>query len=83
MVKKEGQMSEVRSRTINLYVASKLLPLGFYFLLLSCAGKSFSQEITAKASTDKTQYQVGDYINYTIVVNCGKDSKIYSASVCH
>jgi len=38
---------------------------------------SFSQELTARASTDKSEYLVGDYINYTIAINCDKGSKIY------
>jgi hypothetical protein len=46
-------------------------------LVVVLFSKSFSQEITAKASTDKSQYLVGDYINYTIDINCDKSFKIY------
>lgn len=48
-----------------------------FFLVLILFSQSFSQEITAKASTDKSEYLVGDYINYTINVGCDKGSKIY------
>ncbi len=38
---------------------------------------SFAQNITAKASTDKSDYQVGDYIHYTIRVDYSKGMKVY------
>ena len=44
----------------------------FFFSL-----NSFAQNITAKASTDKSNYQVGDYINYTIQVDYAKGMKVY------
>ncbi len=37
----------------------------------------FAQNISVKASTDKTDYQVGDYINYTIQVDYSKGMKVY------
>jgi hypothetical protein len=48
-----------------------------FLLVLILYSQSFSQEITAKASTDKSEYLVGDYINYTISVNCSEGFKIY------
>jgi hypothetical protein len=70
MVRKRGQRSGVRSRILFLSLFTS-------FLLLSGGGACFSQAITARASTDKTQYLIGDYINYTITVDCPKGSKIY------
>ncbi len=51
------------------------------FLFLFCAGNSFSQEITARASTDKTQYLVGDYVEYTISIEYDKGTKIFPPDI--
>ncbi len=37
----------------------------------------FAQNISAKASTDKSDYLVGDYINYTIQVDYDKGLKVF------
>ncbi|HUI31385.1 MAG TPA: hypothetical protein VLX91_14335 [Candidatus Acidoferrales bacterium] len=85
MVGSRGRRSKFRNEMYGTRVQVKSEVL-FRLLLASCfmplfgASTSLSQEITAKASTDKTQYLVGDYINYTIVVSCGKDFKIYPPS---
>ena len=52
------------------------------FFILSVLFASFSlqlfaQNISAKASTDKSDYLVGDYINYTIQVNYDKGLKVF------
>ncbi len=65
----------VRSRSRKPGYVSKLLLVAVFQLAVSSS--VFSQDISAKASTDKSEYLVGDYINYTISVNCGKDLKIY------
>ncbi|HEX2866853.1 MAG TPA: BatD family protein [Ignavibacteriales bacterium] len=36
-----------------------------------------AQEITARAGVDRQQYEVGDYINYSISVNTAKDVKVF------
>jgi hypothetical protein len=63
-------MVKIRSQNLILAFASCIL-------LLSSINISSAQEITARASTDKVRYQVGDYINYTITVHCDKGFKIY------
>ena len=45
-----------------------------FILLLSTF--SYSQQITARASTDSANYEVGDYINYTITVTYDKNITI-------
>ena len=60
----------VRSRSRKPGYVSKLLLVAVFQLALSLS--VFSQDISAKASTDKSDYLVGDYINYTIQVHCGK-----------
>ncbi len=47
------------------------------FVALFLSLNSFAQDISVKASTDKIDYQVGDYINYTIQVNYNKGMKVY------
>lgn len=51
-------------------MVKKFLVLIFIFLLSSY---SYAQQITARAYTDSVNYQVGDYINYTIFVSYDKD----------
>lgn len=62
---------EIRGRRILSFSTTA------FFLVLILFSQSFSQEITAKASTDKSEYLVGDYINYTINVSCSEGFKIY------
>ena len=81
MVKNGGRRPETESRGHAARDSSASVPpcillLAYCFLFLLGAGNSFSQEITARASTDKTQYLVGDYIKYTINIDCDKGSKI-------
>ncbi len=59
-----------QSRSAALYLASCISLLFF-------AGAVSGQQIIVRASTDKIQYRVGDYISYTITVDCDKGSKIY------
>jgi hypothetical protein len=54
-------------------MVKKFLVLMFFLLLSSL---SYSQQISAKAYTDSAKYKVGDYINYTIVVNYDKNITI-------
>jgi len=51
----------------------------FYIVLIILFSSliSYAQNISVKASTDKTDYQVGDYINYKIEVNYTKGMKVY------
>jgi hypothetical protein len=42
---------------------------------------AFAQNISVKASTDKTEYLVGDYIYYTIKVDYDKGLKIYPPEI--
>jgi hypothetical protein len=78
----KDQKIEVRSQRLEIEDSHKsglafiLLP-ALLFLFLLGVGTSFSQEIAAKASTDKSEYLVGDYINYTISISCVKGMKIY------
>jgi len=51
-------------------MVKKFLVLIFIFLLSSF---SYSQQISAKASVDSANYEVGDYINYTILVTYDKN----------
>ncbi len=39
--------------------------------------QSFAQDVTVNASTDKSSYLVGDYIDYTIEINYNKGTKVY------
>ncbi|MCL4538504.1 MAG: hypothetical protein M1469_00970 [Bacteroidetes bacterium] len=46
-------------------------------LVSALVSTAFSQWITAKAFTDKTEYQVGDYIHYSIQVDCNKGTAVH------
>jgi hypothetical protein len=54
------------------------LILGLIFILTLNA---FAQNISVKASTDKTDYLVGDYIYYTIQVDHNKELKVYPPDI--
>ncbi len=78
----KDQTLEVRSQRLEIedFHESELsfvLLLALLFLFLPGVKTSFSQEISAKASTDKSEYLVGDYIYYTISVSCARGMKIY------
>jgi hypothetical protein len=73
----EIKREENNVRNSRVAKARLTLVLASCFSFLCCARTSFSQEVTAKASADKPQYLVGDYINYTISVYCPKGFKIY------
>lgn len=49
----------------------------FVIFILFLSPAAFSQEITAKAATDKSEYLVGDYIDYTIQINYDKGLKVH------
>ena len=44
-----------------------------FCLFIIIAGNSFSQEITATASTDTSDYLIGDQIQYSLVINMNND----------
>lgn len=44
-----------------------------FCLFIILAGNSFSQEITATASTDTSDYLIGDQIQYSLVINMNND----------
>jgi hypothetical protein len=46
------------------------------FFILIFGAVSYCQQITAKASVDSAGYEVGDYINYTIIVSYDKNITI-------
>jgi len=71
MVKNRGQRPEVRSK--NIYILC-LASCVFFLLQITPA---FSQSIAAKASTDKSSYLVGDYVNYKIEVEYAKGLTVY------
>ncbi|HUX93079.1 MAG TPA: hypothetical protein VMV36_04670 [Ignavibacteriaceae bacterium] len=50
-------------------------------LLLLSSFSSFGQTVTAKASTDKKDYLVGDYINFTIQVQHDKKENIIPPTI--
>ncbi len=50
-------------------------------LILSLASPAFSQITSASASTDKTDYLVGDYINYKIQVGYKKGLTVYTPAI--
>lgn len=50
-------------------------------ILLSAAESSFTQDISAGASTDTTAYKVGDYIYLTIQINADKNISILGPAV--
>jgi hypothetical protein len=52
--------------------------LGLIFLF---SFSTFSQNIIVKASTDKTDYLVGDYIYYSIQVDHDKNLKVYTPDI--
>ena len=56
-------------------MVKKFFILGVLFASFSL--QLFAQNISAKASTDKSDYLVGDYINYTIQVNYDKGLKVF------
>lgn len=45
----------------------------FVFLTITLIRSSFAQEITAKASTDTTDYLIGDQIKYSLIIKMSKD----------
>lgn len=51
--------------------------LNIVLILLFFSLSALAQNISVKASTDKSDYQVGDYIYYTIEVNYSKGIKVY------
>jgi hypothetical protein len=51
------------------------------FLTFLLASPAFSQITAATASTDKTDYLVGDYINYTIQVKCDTGLTVYPPAI--
>ncbi len=55
-------------------MVKKINILLFIFLL---SVNAFAQTVKARASVDKENYSVGDYINYTITVEYPKDVKVY------
>jgi hypothetical protein len=56
--------------------------LRFIFgLIFFLSINAFAQNISVKASTDKTGYLVGDYIYYTIQVDYDKGLKVYSPDI--
>jgi len=55
------------------------ITLAFLFCFFSLP--AVSQEITAKASADKSDYLVGDYINYSIQVDCDTSLRVYPPSI--
>lgn len=46
-------------------------------LLILLGTFAHAQDVTARAGVDKQSYEVGDYINYSISVNSGKDVKVF------
>ncbi len=56
-------------------VKRTIILIGFLSLFTFNA---FAQNVTAKASVDKQDYLVGDYINYTITVDYPKGAKIFT-----
>ena len=50
-------------------------------LILLLSLNAFAQNISVKASTDKTDYQVGDYIYYTIQVDHDKAINVYPPDI--
>ena len=66
----EGWKSEAGRKKTVLILASCVA-------LLLVTNAAPAQEISATAATDKTQYLVGDYVNYAITVSCDKGCKIY------
>lgn len=49
----------------------------FFATLLIFYTSSFAQNISVSAYTDTTDYQVGDYIHYTLELRYDKDIKIF------
>jgi len=54
----------------------KKLAIVFIFFFYSF-DNSYSQTISARAFTDKSDYQVGDYINYTIEITHNHDLQVF------
>ncbi len=73
MVKRSYQLSAIGHQP--LAICCQLFAFVIFNLLLSPI--AFSQEVTATASTDKSEYLVGDYIHYNIQINYGKGLKVY------
>jgi hypothetical protein len=44
-------------------------------------GSSYSQTISARAYSDKSEYQVGDYINYTIEISHNYDMRVFKPAL--
>ena len=59
-------------------MVKKLLSILFILLLVSI--NAFAQSVTANASTDKSDYLVGDFIHFNIKVNYNKGTLIYPPS---
>lgn len=77
-----NQKPEVRSQRLEVKDSPEsglpyILLFASSLLFLVGVSTAFSQEIAAKASTDKSEYLVGDYINYTISISCVRGLKIY------
>jgi hypothetical protein len=53
----------------------------FFICFVFYFSSSFAQSITAKAFTDSTNYQVGDYINLTVQVEHDKDISISNPAI--
>lgn len=56
---------------------------GFLFLIMLVLswGHSFSQNITARAYSDKTSYEVGDYIQYSIEISSKQDLVVFKPAL--
>lgn len=55
--------------------------LSILFIILFVSVNTFAQSVTANASTDKSDYLVGDYIHYNIKVDYNKGTLIYPPAI--
>ncbi len=60
-------------------MVKKLLSILFIILFISV--NTFAQSVTANASTDKSDYLVGDYIHFNIKVDYNKGTLIYPPAI--
>lgn len=60
-------------------MVKKLLSIIFIILIISL--NTFAQSVTANASTDKSDYLVGDYIHFNIKVDYNKGTLIYPPAI--
>lgn len=60
-------------------MVKRLFLIIFFFSFISC--NAFAQAISARAYTDKTSYEIGDYINYSIEITHNENLRVFKPAL--